>query len=194
MHVVAALHRQRHPVTQRAENNIRPGPERHDGVATGERAFGRLDAPAVGVSLKRAGVAGKKDAAARGEKIRIGFRERAGIDDGGGVAEMQAAGDRRKGRLQRRDPRRIERIDGEAEGAHAIRLRRADIKAARMAENLQPAVMAHESFGACGGDQRRVFGKTVLDERPERRETVRGAFRAAAEIIFDQPGADRRQG
>src|SRR5215831_18656128 len=90
--VVAALHRERDRIAERAEHEIRPRPERNDRLPRYSRSLRRRYPPAsVGLVLQGSGIACNKAAALAPEQRCIGFRQPTRICHEAGLREMDGA-------------------------------------------------------------------------------------------------------
>ena len=190
VHVVAALHAERDRIAERPENVVRPGPERHDGFARlDEAGFGR-HAPAVRRLLQAARIAGEKPAAVAGEQSRIGRRQPARIDAGGGIAQHDRAGETFEARLDFGERRRVQRVEGQAVVADAPRLDRPLGQRPLGPKSLDPAGRADQPGRAGGLGQLHVFVEAAFDQR-QGGAGVGGGFRRRA---FEKIARDPRQG
>ena len=89
MHVVAALHRERQVVAERARHDVGPGPECDDGFLGLQFSFDGLNRPAA--CLKRGRISLQEPAAPALEQLQVGEREALRIDHADRIGPVQRA-------------------------------------------------------------------------------------------------------
>ena len=149
MLMIAALHRERKFITERASELWRPGPRcQHNFTRMTETAV-KIRAPKIALAGQASDFCGEHLAAQRCECSAIGLDQRAGIAHRSCLSEEQAS---RKARLKRRlkltQLRSIENLSGDFILCEHFPLHRAGGKSRLAAVELEPAAPLDESARA----------------------------------------------